>query len=173
MHCLISFFRISLSANSDAHVSDGEGKQHTAPHAQHFLAFGSRLSYWMKVKQNNVSLTRIFHHSRASCLIGSCRCLNTIFLTSLHLSQFIHTGHLSFYHLAVTTPNRRIHGQQDCLVVFGHTQSAHRSRLRDTPVLRTGQSFCRDLTSALTRFSVDCSTLQIFLSWRHERLIRR
>ena len=56
---------------------------------------------------------RIVQHPRASCLVRTRRCLNTIFLTTLHLSQFIHT-----FHLAVTTQYHQIHGQQDCLVVW-------------------------------------------------------
>ena len=35
-----------------------------------------------------------------------------------HLSQFIHTFHLFFYHLAMTTQYHRIHGQQDCVIVW-------------------------------------------------------
>ena len=75
--------------------------QCTAPQKQHFLACGSRLSPSLKVMQIMCSSKELFlflaHH-----VSFTRRCLNTIFHTTLRLSQFFHTFHL-----------HRIHAEQD------------------------------------------------------------
>ena len=103
-----------LAGGSDSHASDGRCKQYTAPHAQHLLMCGSRLSPRLNVKHRRCPLKRIDYPSRASCLVRTRRRLNTIFLTTLHPSQLHHTVPLFFYNLTVTTQYHRIHGQRDC-----------------------------------------------------------
>ena len=68
-----------------------------------------------------VSLGRIVHHSRASCIIRPRRCLNTIFHTTLRLFQIIHTFHLSFLQSHgdyPIPPNPRTAGLFGCFWLF-------------------------------------------------------
>ena len=114
----------------EAQTRNPQCKQQTAPHTQHFLACGSR-----HIRRSETVKELFVHHSRAPCLIRTCRCLNTIFHISLHFSQNINIFHFSFYTLAVRTQFHRIHGQQDCLVVRPYRVRSH--GLSPTPSLRS------------------------------------
>ena len=100
----------------------------STPHRAHFahaifLACGSS-------HQGSSGRLKNVHLSRASCLNRTRCCLNRIFHTTLHLFQIIHTFHLPFYHLTVTPPHHRIHGQQGFLVVWSYEVRIHPARTR-------------------------------------------
>ena len=66
-------------------------------------------------------LKNFVYRSRASCLVRIRLCLNPIFNTTFHLSQFLHTFHFFSCHLAMTTKYHPVHRQQDCLVVWPYS----------------------------------------------------